>query len=192
MGEGQGIVTFKAHGGKRMFEQRDMKGRIDHHIYGLASWSITHPKKCHWCHSLQAWGANWCSCSWTQRFCWQKKLRWCWSGIQRSCRWSEGRCSRRPGSPHEHKAVPEWRGHCGFGVFVRAGRIWETPCNSWPRGSGGEQLEYQHCNLVISHLKTKSTLYPQPEPETSGLHSLFHDICFQLLSILPSHVLFSL
>lgn len=93
-----------------------MKGRIDHHIYGLTSRSITHPKKCHWCHSLQAWGANWCSCSWTQYFCWQKNLRWCWTRIQRSCRWSEGRCSRRPGSLQEHKAVPEWRDTLGLGI----------------------------------------------------------------------------
>lgn len=117
MSEGQGIVTFKAHGGKRMFKHGDMKGRIDQHIYGLTSRSIIHSRKCHWCHSLQAGGANWCSCSWTRYFCWQKNLRWCWTRIQRSCRWSEGRCSRRPGSLQEHKAVSEWRDAVGLGYL---------------------------------------------------------------------------
>lgn len=186
MSEGQGIATFKAHGGERMFKHSNMKGKIDHCIYGLPSRSNIPPKKCHWCHYLQAWGANWCSCCWTQYFCWQKNLRWCWIRIQRSCRWSEERCSRRPGSLHEHKTVSECRDTVGLGGLwgqAKSGKPQQVLAWRIRRWTVGIPT------LQFSGLSFTDIIHSLSTAWTRNFRFASH-ICFQLLSIPPS--LFSL
>lgn len=188
MSEWQGIVTFKAHGGKRMSKHSDMKGRIDHCIYGLTSRSITHPTKCHWCHCLQAWGANWHSCSWTQYFCWPKNPRWRWIGIQRSCRWSEERWA----GDQVHSTSPKQSQNgdtVGLGYLPGQAKSGKTSGNPWLED---QEVNSWNTNMQLNDLSFKDIIHSLSTAWTRNFRFAFTISQYLLPTSLHSTISFSL